>query len=105
MNEPCAGVPDHLCPMVRGGHGEMWGETVDASDLQQTVWPRLAAVAERRPAHNNAASIASSPARSQLKLLYYKLFARLYALVGRRADVVMARTALDRQQAGLWAGL
>ena len=65
----------------------------------------LAAVAERRPAHNNAASIASSPARSQLKLLYYKLFARLYALVGRRADVVMARTALDRQQAGLLAGL
>ena len=54
----------------------------------------LAAVAERRPAHNNAASIASSPARSQLKLLYYKLFARLYALVGRRADVVMARTLL-----------
>lgn len=25
----------------------MWGETVDASDLQQTVWPRLAAVSER----------------------------------------------------------
>ena len=25
----------------------MWGETVDTSDLQQTVWPRLAAVAER----------------------------------------------------------
>ena len=25
----------------------MWGETVDTSDLEQTVWPRLAAVAER----------------------------------------------------------
>ena len=25
----------------------MWGETVDASDLQPTVWPRLAAVAEK----------------------------------------------------------
>ena len=46
-NEPCAGVPDALCPMVLGGHGEMWGETVDASDLEQTVWPRLAAIAER----------------------------------------------------------
>ena len=24
MNEPCTGVPDYLCPMVLGGHGEMW---------------------------------------------------------------------------------
>jgi len=48
-NEPCAdnGVPDDLCKLILGGHGEMWGETVDASDLQQTVWPRLAAIAER----------------------------------------------------------
>ena len=25
--DPCEGVPDDLCPMVLGGHGEMWGET------------------------------------------------------------------------------
>jgi hexosaminidase len=25
----------------------MWGEVVDASDLEQTLWPRLAAVAEQ----------------------------------------------------------
>ena len=25
----------------------MWGETVDGSDIQQTVWPRLGAIAER----------------------------------------------------------
>jgi len=47
MNEPCDGVPDDLCPMILGGQGEMWGEKVDASDIQQTVWPRLAAIAER----------------------------------------------------------
>ena len=45
--EPCAGVPDDLCSKILGGHGEMWGESVDESDLEQTVWPRLAAIAER----------------------------------------------------------
>lgn len=47
QNEPCHGIPDKLCGMVLGGHGEMWGETVDGSDLQQTVWPRMAAIAEK----------------------------------------------------------
>jgi len=47
INEPCTGVPDSLCPMIYGGHGEMWGETVDASALQQKVWPKLASIAER----------------------------------------------------------
>ena len=46
-NEPCDSIPDPLCHKVLGGHGEMWGETVDTSDLQQTVWPRLAAIAEK----------------------------------------------------------
>jgi len=46
-NEPCSGIPDSLCGKVLGGHGEMWGETVDASDIEQTVWPRLAAIAEK----------------------------------------------------------
>lgn len=47
VNEPCKGVPDNLCPLILGGHGEMWSETVDPSDLEQTVWPRLGAIAER----------------------------------------------------------
>lgn len=46
-NEPCVNVPDALCPLVLGGHGEMWGETVDASDLEPTVWPKLASIAEK----------------------------------------------------------
>ena len=33
--DPCEGVPDDLCSIVLGGHGEMWGETVDVSDLEQ----------------------------------------------------------------------
>ena len=58
-NDPCDGVPDSLCHKILGGHGEMWGETVDASDLQQTVWPRLGAIAEklwsaRADTHNTA---------------------------------------------------
>ena len=46
--EPCLGISDADCTKyVLGGEGAMWGESVDASDLAQTVWPRLAAVAER----------------------------------------------------------
>ena len=29
-------IIDYLV-QVLGGHGEMWGETVDTSDLQQTI--------------------------------------------------------------------
>ena len=45
--EPCALLNSTQCALVMGGGGEMWGETVDASDIEQTVWPRLGAVAER----------------------------------------------------------
>merc|ERR1712232_1256935 len=36
QNEPCQGIPEEdLCKRVLGGHGEMWGEKVDGSNLQQ----------------------------------------------------------------------
>merc|ERR1712216_531711 len=47
-NEPCSTIPDpKQCGLILGGQGEMWGETVDGSDIQNTVWPRLAAIGER----------------------------------------------------------
>ena len=45
--EPCAAINDTQCGLVIGGGAAMWGETADASDVAQTVWPRLGAVAER----------------------------------------------------------
>ena len=45
--DPRGSVPPNLQSKVLGGHGEMWGETVDPSDFDATVWPRLAAIGER----------------------------------------------------------
>lgn len=61
--EPCDGIPDDLCHKVLGGHGEMWGETVDMSDLEQTVWPRLAAIGERLWSPRNVTDPASALVR------------------------------------------
>ncbi len=43
--ERCTGIGPDVCDKrVLGGGGEM---TVDASDVVNTVWPRVAAIAER----------------------------------------------------------
>ena len=47
LNDPMKGVAPGASALVLGGQGEMWGETVDTSDIEQTVWPRLAAIAEQ----------------------------------------------------------
>ena len=42
----CEGLSDKQCGLVLGGGAAMWGERIDASNIVQTIFPRLAAVAE-----------------------------------------------------------
>jgi hexosaminidase len=47
QRNPASLLSQEKAHLMIGGEGCMWGETVDGGDLEQTVWPRLGAIAEQ----------------------------------------------------------
>lgn len=46
LNEPLTNITDpKKQALILGGEVCMWGEHIDASDIEQTIWPRAAAAA------------------------------------------------------------
>lgn len=52
----------------------------------------LERVSERTQAHNNISLIANSSLLSSIKLIYYRLFAYLYGVVGKRSQIIMVNS-------------
>jgi len=88
-NEPCDGVPDKLCPLILGGHGEMWGESVDASDLQQTVWPKLASISEILWSSRAASTLSQAHPRIQ----YFRCLLNSRGILAAPVNNPYARTS------------
>jgi hexosaminidase len=65
-NEPTEGLSATSDPaLILGGESCMWGESVDPSDLDQTIWPRAAAVAERLWSPKDSVSVEEAEGRLQ----------------------------------------
>ncbi|KAH9767866.1 Beta-hexosaminidase 1 [Citrus sinensis] len=71
--EPLEGISDPSNQeLVLGGEVCMWGETADTSDIQQTIWPRAAAAAERLWSRREAISTGNITLTALPRLHYFR---------------------------------
>jgi hexosaminidase len=71
--EPLEGINDaSKQELVLGGEVCMWAETADTSDVQQTIWPRAAAAAERLWSSREAISTGNITLTALPRLQYFR---------------------------------
>lgn len=71
--EPLEGITDASeQKLVLGGEVCMWSETADPSNVQQTIWPRAAAAAERLWTSKEAAPISNTSEAALTRLQYFR---------------------------------
>ncbi|KAM2202411.1 hypothetical protein ACFX1R_002125 [Malus domestica] len=97
--EPLEGITDiSQQKLVIGGEVCMWGEKADTSDVQQTIWPRAAAAAERLWSRREATSGGKNIATALPRLQYFR------CLLNRRGVQAAPVTNFYARSPPTWSG-